>query len=72
MLCCAFILITGKREAPSLPQPAAVTKKSKTEDSADVESSAIASLVAYVEGDSSDEEESLFSDEKQSVVQNKR
>ena len=65
MLWCAFILLTGKREAPSFSQPAAVTKKPKTEDSVAVKSPAIASLVAYGEGDSSDEEESSTPDEKQ-------
>ena len=72
VLWCAFILIAGKREAPSFSQPAAVSKKPKTEDSAALKPSAIASLAAYGEGDSSDEEESLSSDDKQSVVQNKR
>ena len=72
VLWCAFILLPGKREAPSFSQPAAVTKKPKTEDSAAMKSPAIASLVAYDEGDSSDEEESLSTEEKQSMVQNKR
>lgn len=71
MLWCAFTLIAGKREAPSVSQPAAVPKKPKTEDSVAVKSSAIASLAAYGEGDSSDEEESLSSDIKQGVAQNK-
>lgn len=70
--CAFFFLLTDKREAPSFSQPAAVTKKPKTEDSVAVKSPAIASLVAYGEGDSSDEEESLSTEEKQSVVQNKR
>ena len=72
MLWCAFTFLTGKREASSFSQPAAVTKKTKTEDSGAVTSPAIASLVAYGEGDSSDEEESVSAEEKQSVVQNRR
>lgn len=72
MVCVFFFLLTDKREAPSFSQPAAVTKKPKTEDSVAVKSPAIASLVAYGEGDSSDEEESLSTEEKQNVVQNKR
>ena len=71
MLWCASILVVGKREAPPFSQPAAVTKKTKTEDSVAVKSSAIASLAAYGEGDSSDEEESLSPEDKQGVVQNK-
>ena len=70
MVC--VILLTGKREASSFSQPAADTKKPKTEDSVAKKSTAIASLVAYGEGDSSDEEESVSTQEKQSVVQNKR
>lgn len=72
VLWCAFTFLTGKREASSFSQPAAVTKKTKTEDSGAVTSPAIASLVAYGEGDSSDEEESVSAEEKQSVVQNTR
>lgn len=72
VLWCAFTFLTGKREASSFSQPAAVTKKTKTEDSGAVTSPAIASLVAYGEGDSSDEEESVSAEEKQSVVQNRR
>ena len=58
---------TGKREAASSSQPEAVTKKQKTEDSVAVKSSAIASLAAYGEGDSSDEEGSASPDDKQDV-----
>lgn len=72
VLWCAFTFLTGKREASSFSQPAAVTKKTKTEDSGAVTSPAIASLVAYGEGDSSDEEESVSAEEKQSVIQNTR
>ena len=72
VLGCAFTFLTGKREASSFSQPAAITKKPKTEDSVAEKSPAIASLVAYGEGDSSDEEESLTPEEKQNVVQNKR
>ena len=71
MLWCVFILLAGKREAGPFTQPAAVTKKPKTEEASAVKSSAIASLVAYGEGDSSDEEESLSPDDKQNVPQSK-
>ena len=60
---------TGKREAAPGSQPAAVTKKQKTEQSVTVKSSAIASLAAYGEGDSSDEEGSAYSDDNQESPQ---
>ncbi|XP_027038931.1 KH homology domain-containing protein 4-like [Pocillopora damicornis] len=46
----------GKREAPSLPLPQADVKKSKTEEDVSAQASGIASLVAYGDDDSSDEE----------------
>ncbi|KAJ7365986.1 hypothetical protein OS493_002728 [Desmophyllum pertusum] len=62
----------GKREAPPFSQPAAVAKKPKTEERAAVKLSAIASLAAYGEGDSSDEEGSISpEDNKQDVPQKK-
>ena len=70
VLWCAFVLIAGKREAPPFSQPAAVAKKPKTEERAAVKLSAIASLAAYGEGDSSDEEGSISpEDNKQDVPQ---
>ena len=71
MLWCAFILIAGKREAAPFLQPAAVTKKAKTEESSAVKPSAIASLAAYGEGDSSDEDEIHSPDDKKDVPQSK-
>lgn len=56
MLFLAFALTTGKREAPPLSLSNADVKKSKTEESVAAKSSGIASLVAYGDGDSSDEE----------------
>ncbi|XP_078372406.1 uncharacterized protein LOC144656045 isoform X2 [Oculina patagonica] len=61
----------GKREATPFSQPAPVTKKSKTEESVEVKSSTIASLVAYGEGDSSDEEESHSPGDKQVAAPSK-
>lgn len=72
MLCCVFLITAGKREAATFSQPAPVaTKKQKTEDSAAMTSSAIASLVAYGEEDSSDEEGST-SPEHKHVTPHKR
>lgn len=56
MLWPVFPPTTGKREAPSLPLPQADVKKSKTEEDVTAQSSGIASLVAYGDDDSSDEE----------------
>ena len=56
MLWPVFPPTTGKREAPSLPLPQADVKKSKTEEDVTAQASGIASLVAYGDDDSSDEE----------------
>lgn len=60
---------TGKREGSPVSQPEAVTKKQKTEQSVTVKSSAIASLAAYGEEDSSDEEGSASPDYNQESPQ---
>ena len=65
-------MTTGKREAVSFSKPEAATKKQKTEESVEMKSSAIASLAAYGEGDSSDEEGSASPEDKPDVSPQKR
>lgn len=67
-----FLITAGKREAATFSQPAlAATKKQKREDSVAMKSSAIASLAAYGEEDSSDEEGSTSPEHKQVTPQKK-
>ncbi|XP_068738373.1 KH homology domain-containing protein 4-like [Montipora capricornis] len=61
----------GKREAPAVSQEQAAKKKSKTEDNVALKSSSVASLVAYGEDDSSDEEGSTSPEDKQSPSPNR-
>lgn len=68
---CAFLITTGKREAPAVSQEQAAKKKSKTEDNVALKSSSVASLVAYGEDDSSDEEGSTSPEDKQSPSPNR-
>ena len=60
-----FFILPGKREASPMSQEQAPKKKPKTEDNIVSKSSPIASLVAYGEDDSSDEEGSASPETKQ-------
>ena len=64
-------MTTGKREALSVSQPEAISKKQKPEGTVAVKSSAIASLAAYGEEDSSDEEGNASPEYKQESLQKK-
>lgn len=63
--CSFFFILPGKREASPMSQEQAPKKKPKTEDNIVSKSSPIASLVAYGEDDSSDEEGSASPETKQ-------
>lgn len=60
-----FFVLPGKREPSPITQEQAPKKKSKTEDSIASKPSPIASLVAYGEDDSSDEEGNTSPETKQ-------
>ena len=60
-----FFILPGKREASPMSQEQAPKKKPKTEDDIVSKPSPIASLVAYGEDDSSDEEGSASPETKQ-------